>query len=164
MGAGGAVVGTASVAGLQWANHLAEITEVLATDDWDAVAAFVDGRDDLVRDTYAFSKKGVRAGLHDAGVVVGGLAHGVRINSVCPGIIETPLITDFAATLGLPIMQWMTDQGAGRRATPDEIAGVLQFLGLARLELHERLRTSSPTAASTPLSPPGQADFTTLPA
>jgi NAD(P)-dependent dehydrogenase (short-subunit alcohol dehydrogenase family) len=127
MGDGGAVVGTASIAGLQWAGHLAEILELLAIDDWGEVAAYVDEREGLARDTYAFSKECAQVFTMQASTAVA--QHGARINSVCPGIIETPLIPDFAATMGLPIMDWMIANGPGRRATPEEIAHVLLFLG-----------------------------------
>ena len=121
--AGGASSGRRRWPACSEANHLAEIDRGARHGRLGRSSrAFVDGREDLARDTYAFSKECAQV-VHDAGVGVG-RPHGVRINSVCPGIIETPLITDFAATLGLPIMQWMTDQGAGRRARRDEIAGV----------------------------------------
>jgi NAD(P)-dependent dehydrogenase (short-subunit alcohol dehydrogenase family) len=54
---------------------------------------------------------------------------GIRINSVCPGLIDTPLITDFQTSMGAPILDWMTSQSGGRKATPGEVADALAFLG-----------------------------------
>jgi NAD(P)-dependent dehydrogenase (short-subunit alcohol dehydrogenase family) len=54
---------------------------------------------------------------------------GIRINSVCPGIIETPLLSDFKSSMGEPIIDWMVSQSGGRRAAPSEVASVLAFLG-----------------------------------
>jgi NAD(P)-dependent dehydrogenase (short-subunit alcohol dehydrogenase family) len=56
-------------------------------------------------------------------------ARGIRINSACPGLIETPLLKDFSATMGQPLLDWMVSQSGRRRATSREIANVLAFLG-----------------------------------
>jgi NAD(P)-dependent dehydrogenase (short-subunit alcohol dehydrogenase family) len=55
--------------------------------------------------------------------------HGIRLNSVCPALIDTPLITDFKTSMGEPILEWMTSQSGGRKAAPGEIADALAFLG-----------------------------------
>ena len=54
--AGGAVVNTASVAGMQWAERLDAIREVLAIESWAEAAAWFAGRDDL-GSPYGFSKE-----------------------------------------------------------------------------------------------------------
>ncbi len=43
---------------------------------------------------------------------------GIRIDSVCPGLIDTPLITDFQTSMGAPTLDWMTSQSGGRKAAP----------------------------------------------
>ena len=58
-----------------------------------------------------------------------GAIRGIRINSVCLGIVETPLLSDFKTTMGEPIIDWMVSQSGGRRAEPTEVASVLAFLG-----------------------------------
>ncbi|WP_018501354.1 SDR family oxidoreductase [Parafrankia discariae] len=55
---------------------------------------------------------------------------GLRINSVCPGPISTPLLADFKVTMTEPVLDWAVAQGNGRPATAAEIAGILAFLGL----------------------------------
>jgi len=54
---------------------------------------------------------------------------GIQIDSVCPGLIDTPLITDFQTSMGAPTLDWMTSQSGGRKAAPGEIADALAFLG-----------------------------------
>jgi NAD(P)-dependent dehydrogenase (short-subunit alcohol dehydrogenase family) len=43
---------------------------------------------------------------------------GIRINGACPGLIDTPLITDFQTSMGAPILDWMKGQSGGRKAAP----------------------------------------------
>jgi NAD(P)-dependent dehydrogenase (short-subunit alcohol dehydrogenase family) len=124
---GAAVANTASIAGGQWPQHLAQILELLAIDDWDKSLAWVDEHADLVADPYSFSKECMQ--VHTMRSSKATIARGVRTNSVCPGIIETPLIPDFEATMSRPLLDWTANQGMGRFATPREIAQVLAFLG-----------------------------------
>jgi NAD(P)-dependent dehydrogenase (short-subunit alcohol dehydrogenase family) len=46
-----------------------------------------------------------------------------------PGLIDTPLIADFETSTGTAILDWMTSQSGGRKATPGEIADALAYLG-----------------------------------
>jgi NAD(P)-dependent dehydrogenase (short-subunit alcohol dehydrogenase family) len=47
---------------------------------------------------------------------------------VCPGLIQTPLMVDFRATMGDQIIDWTASQTNGM-ATPQQIAEVLAFVG-----------------------------------
>ena len=124
---GGAVVNTASAAGGGFHQHLAQIVDLLAIEDWGAALAWVAEHPELTADPYAFSKECLQVlTLHAARAT---MARGVRLNAVCPGVIETPLLGDFKATISEPVLDWMTGQGNGRRATPQEVAAVLAFLG-----------------------------------
>lgn len=160
MGPDGAVVGTASIAGLQYAAHQGEITELLAIDDWSEALAFLGGHPELTADPYSFSKECAQVFTMLAAPAVA--RHGVRINSACPGIIETPLIADFADTMGLPIMEWMVSNGSGRRASPDEIASVLLFLGSPGSAYMNGSNVVCDGGFTAALNT-GQADFSTLP-
>ena len=63
---------------------------------------------------------------------------GIRINSVCPGLIDTPLLTDFVASQGAPILDWMTSQSGGRKGhSAGEVADALSFLGSDARQLHQ---------------------------
>jgi NAD(P)-dependent dehydrogenase (short-subunit alcohol dehydrogenase family) len=124
---GGAVVNTASTAGGGYLDHLTDIQALLAIEDWNEALVWLRGRPDLTQNAYGFSKECSQ-------VLTLTLARdltqrGIRINSVCPGIIDTPLLDDFIATMGRPILEWMVSQSGGRRATPTEVASVLAFLG-----------------------------------
>jgi NAD(P)-dependent dehydrogenase (short-subunit alcohol dehydrogenase family) len=124
---GAAVANTASIAGGGWPQHVNEILELLAVDDWDKSLAWIDAHAELVADPYSFSKECMQ--VHTMRSSKATIARGVRTNSVCPGIIETPLIPDFEATMSRPLLEWTANQGIGRFATPNEIARVLAFLG-----------------------------------
>ncbi len=54
---------------------------------------------------------------------------GIRVNSVCPGIVDTPMVRDVAAQRGgSPHVSGTPDNVLGRVAAADEIAEVISFL------------------------------------
>lgn len=62
---------------------------------------------------------------------------GVRVNSVHPGFVETPIIEQ---ALGTPVEEAMiATTPMGRLAQPEEIAGIVAFLAERRRVLHDRL-------------------------
>ena len=124
---GSAVVNTASTAGGGYPERLSEIQELLAIDDWNAALRWIGERPALTNNPYGFSKECAQVLTLQLSKPLGD--RGIRINSACPGIIETPLLTDFKASMGEPIIDWMVSQSGGRRATPSEVASVLTFLG-----------------------------------
>jgi NAD(P)-dependent dehydrogenase (short-subunit alcohol dehydrogenase family) len=123
---GSAVAITASIAGAGWASHLAEIQELLAVEGWDAGAAWVAEHPDVITDSYSFSKECMQVytlwSARDAG------RRGLRVNSVCPSPIETPLLPDFRETMTDKTIDWCIEE-SGRVAQPRDIALVLAFLG-----------------------------------
>jgi NAD(P)-dependent dehydrogenase (short-subunit alcohol dehydrogenase family) len=160
MPAGAAVANTASIAGGGWPERLQPILELCAIDDWDAARVWLDGHEDLLGDPYSFSKECMQ--VHTMYSSKATQARGVRTNSVCPGVIETPLIPDFEATMSRPLLDWTAQQGIGRFATPAEIAGVLAFLGSdasTYLNGTNLVADAGFTAAMTT----GQVDFSALP-
>lgn len=125
--AGGAVINTASIAGMQWPSHQAEITELLAVDDWDKQVAWVEDNGELVGDGYGFSKECVQVlTLLKAKALIG---RGVRIASACPAPIDTPLLTDFKQTMTEKVIDWTVSQGTGEYVTAREVANLLAYLG-----------------------------------
>jgi NAD(P)-dependent dehydrogenase (short-subunit alcohol dehydrogenase family) len=127
MPAGAAVVNTASTAGGGYPAHLSEIQQLLAIDDWDDALAWVRQRPELTANPYGFSKECAQVFTMQISPALA--TRGIRINSACPGLIETPLLKDFSATMGQGLLDWMVSQSGSRRATPREIANVLAFLG-----------------------------------
>lgn len=123
---GGAIVNTASIAGSQWPARREQILELLSISGWDSREAWFDGRD-LGVDTYSFTKEVVQVFTmkfsHPA------IAEGVRVNSVCPSPIDTPLLTDFRQTMSERVIDWTVQQCAGRLVTPREVASCLAWFG-----------------------------------
>jgi NAD(P)-dependent dehydrogenase (short-subunit alcohol dehydrogenase family) len=124
---GSAVAITASTAGGGYSDRLADIQTLLGIDDWQAALAWVRQRPQLTNNPYGFSKECAQVLTLQWATRLG--SKGIRINSACPGIIDTPLLTDFNASMGEPIIEWMVSQSGGRRAVPAEVASVLSFLG-----------------------------------
>jgi NAD(P)-dependent dehydrogenase (short-subunit alcohol dehydrogenase family) len=124
---GSAIVNTASTAGGGFMERMTHIVELLAIDDWREALEWVEAHPEFTQNVYGFSKECAQVlTLLQAGPLG---KRGVRINSVCPGLIETPLIADFQKSMGAPILNWMTSQSGGRKADPGEIANALAFLG-----------------------------------
>jgi acetoacetyl-CoA reductase/3-oxoacyl-[acyl-carrier protein] reductase len=93
------------------------------------VASINGQRGKLGQANYAASKAGLIALGKTAALEMG--RHGVRVNSVAPGWIDTPM----TASIPAAFKQRAIDESAlGRTGTPDDVAGVVLFLcsGLAR--------------------------------
>ena len=123
---GGAIVNVASIAGFTWQYRKKEIREFLETEDvaaglnwWRTNAA------DLNVDPYSFSKECVvLLTMQQAGMAIG---RGVRVNSVSPGPIETPILPDFKKQAGAGQIEWLISK-TGRAAQPADIAEVICLL------------------------------------
>jgi len=55
------------------------------------------------------------------------MRRGVRINTVCPGPIDTPLLPEFRATTSDAIIDWNIREMNGRAVSPREVAATLAF-------------------------------------
>jgi NAD(P)-dependent dehydrogenase (short-subunit alcohol dehydrogenase family) len=53
---------------------------------------------------------------------------GIRINSVCPGVIDTPMLTDLLTRLPEAMKEVVGDQPIGRLGRPEEIAAAVLWL------------------------------------
>ena len=124
---GGSVTSIASLAGGGWTIHVAELTELLATGDFRAAEAWLDGRDDLIGDGYGFSKECVQYWTMWRSVTA--IKSGVRINSICPGVTDTAIMADFRQAMGDNAIKMTAEAGIGRLATADEMAPAMAFLG-----------------------------------
>ncbi len=124
---GGAIVNTASVAGARWAEHLEQINALLAIDGWDEGVAWIADHADLVADGYFFSKECVQ--VYTMRMAKTATQHGLRMNSICPSPVDTPLLAAFRETISDLIIDWAIDAGAGRVATAEDQARALLFLG-----------------------------------
>jgi NAD(P)-dependent dehydrogenase (short-subunit alcohol dehydrogenase family) len=128
---GSAIVNTASSAGNNWAAHATEIHELLALDDWAEAVAWTEAHRDVFEtgrsDVYFFSKEVVQLWTLRWAPVA--RRANVRVNSVCPAPIDTPLLADFRRTMSDEIIDWNIDQAGGRLMSPREVAMPLVFLG-----------------------------------
>jgi len=78
---------------------------------------------------YAISKAGVLA-VANAMAIEGG-PHGIRVNSLSPGAVDTPILRREARTTGdeeAALRRWGAVRPAGRVGVPDEIAAGVLFL------------------------------------
>ncbi|AXF85993.1 Putative ketoacyl reductase [Ephemeroptericola cinctiostellae] len=96
-----------------------------------SVAAFNAGADIA---SYAASKAGLVALTRSAASKYGG--HGVRVNAVCPGWVDTPmsrkemadLAVEFECTVPDAVERTVARVALGRMASPFEVAAVCSFL------------------------------------
>ena len=126
MQSGGSIVNTASVAGNRWAEHLDEINALLAISSWDEGVAWVADQAELIADGYFFSKECVQ--VYTMQMAKAATAQGLRMNSVCPSPVDTPLLPAFRETMTDERIDWAIETGAGRVATAEDQAKALLFL------------------------------------
>ena len=75
---------------------------------------------------YSVAKAGIIALTKAASAEVS--QFGVRVNTVCPGYTDTPLLADYSAQMRSVIVSQI---GMGRMGAPTEIAEVIAFLASA---------------------------------
>jgi NAD(P)-dependent dehydrogenase (short-subunit alcohol dehydrogenase family) len=78
------------------------------------------------RAAYHSSKHGVIGLTRSAALEYA--ARGIRINAVCPGTIQTPMVTDMIAKGELDLAEAMKDQPIGRLGRAEEIAASVLWL------------------------------------
>lgn len=123
---GGSIVTVASTAALGWDLRINILTELLELTDSEAVARWQDSQDPAFP-VYTTSKQ---AAILYAKRLAGPAwaKYGVRINTVSPGPVETPILSDFEQTMGKEILD-MCRATVGRHASVDDIVPVIAFLG-----------------------------------
>ena len=125
---GGTIVYTASMAGNGWPAQVAEINTLLDIEDWDAFLDWCEAHPEVVNDVYAFSKMCMQ--VYTMRRSYSAIRNGVRINSICPAPVDTPLMADFKVTMGEDAINWAVGvQGNGRMAVATDIAPSLAFMG-----------------------------------
>ncbi|AGB22486.1 dehydrogenase of unknown specificity, short-chain alcohol dehydrogenase like protein [Mycobacterium sp. JS623] len=124
--AGGSVVAVASTAALGWDQRLDVLSGLLELTDAEAVEKWQADQDPNYP-VYSTSKQAVI--LYSKRLAGPAWAkYGVRINTVSPGPVETPILTDFEATMGKEVLD-MCRATVGRHANVDHIAPIIAFLG-----------------------------------
>ena len=122
---GSAVVHVASTAARNWQLHQPELAELLSIESFSETMAWVSSHDGVVGDGYALSKEAVcYYTLHRS---ASSLEQGVRMNSISPGVTNTPIAADFVSGVGADVID-QAIASAGRIAQPEEMAPSLLFL------------------------------------
>ncbi len=119
---GAAIVNVASLAGFQWRAHVDTVTAGLAV-GFDAADDWIDGLTLAGGESYFLSKELVIAWT--LWECQRWKARGIRMNSVSPGPVSTPILPDFIQTLG---KRAEDDLKLNRAGTAEEIAPVIAFL------------------------------------
>jgi NAD(P)-dependent dehydrogenase (short-subunit alcohol dehydrogenase family) len=123
---GGSIVAVASTAALGWDQRLDVLAGLLDATDAEAVKAW-QACQDPGYPVYSSSKQAVI--LYAKRVAGPALAkYGVRVNTVSPGPVDTPILADFEKTMGKDVLD-MCRATVGRHATVDDVVPVIDFLG-----------------------------------
>lgn len=125
MAPGGSAVTVASVAAHRSAAADDDLDELLRCADADDLTGWLTRHPHTGPEAYDTSKKAlVRWTRLAAGEAV---AHGVRVNSVSPGPIETPILADFRRSMGEADIDRSANT-VGRHGRADEVAAAVAFL------------------------------------
>ncbi len=123
---GGAVVSVASTAGENWRDNLGAHLQLAATN------TFADGLDWITRHewprerAYAWFKEALIVWVMAKSTGIRA-KYGVRVTSVSPGPVDTPILDDFRTSLGSERVSEAIRRGGGA-ARPDDIAEAIVFL------------------------------------
>ncbi len=128
MNSGGAIVNTASIIGAGWRDRLDVINELIAIEGWDEAVEWMSEHSELVEAApYDLSKELVQVWtMHSSHRSL--TRFGVRTNSLCPGVLDTPLIVDFRRQATEKVIDWAIEQSGGI-ISPEHMAAPLVFLG-----------------------------------
>ena len=156
---GGAIAITASIAGGQWPQRLAQIQELLALANREHAIDWIQEHAELVGGGYDFSKECLQVYTMLSSKAT--MASGVRINSVCPGPIDTPLLPDFKKSMTEALINWQVEQTHGKMATAEDVATAVAFLGCDASVFVNGVNMNVDAGFSAALTT-GQLDFSTL--
>lgn len=124
MNQGGSIVNVASLAGAGWPNAVDSVKDAIANMTFDNIEDFISRYEVDDARSYFYSKEILvvwtmlnRWTWRD---------NGIRMNSVSPGPVDTPILKDFLATLGERAEEDM--KVMDRAGLPTDIAPVIAFL------------------------------------
>jgi deazaflavin-dependent oxidoreductase (nitroreductase family) len=127
MPAGSAIVNVASVAASGYRKNAPVLAGLLATTSFAEGLAWCDAHADILeKGSYNLSKAAVVLGTMSG--APGIAARGLRVNCLCPGVTETPILDDTRKAYGQEFLDAIP-KPLGRVADPAEQASILAFLG-----------------------------------
>lgn len=122
----GAVVNIASTAGANWRARANLVKTLLPKTGWDeGLAHFLGFGFDSVT-AYDVTKEAVI--LYSMLASSRERHRGVRVNTISPGAVQTPILDTFYETMGADLLGRLRRQAGGRDARPVEISGPVAFL------------------------------------
>lgn len=122
----GSIVNVTSVAGAGWRKHADDYLTLAMTRTWDEGEAWIAAHPFVSVDAYSRYKEALIVWTH-AHANAWMRHHGVRMNCVSPGPVDTPILEDFKKTFGHEVVNRsisVTD-GIGR---PQDVAQTIIFL------------------------------------
>lgn len=126
MAAGSSIASVASVGGSRWEQNLYAVREFLDSPTWDASLSWCDRHpEQFGHGAYGFTKQCII--VYTKMECVELASRGIRINTISPGITDTPMIADSGAVGGLSYMDAFP-RPLGRNATAAEQARAMVFL------------------------------------
>ena len=130
-----AIVLVSSIAAFFFRGRIADYTEFVNMDDWDASVKYISERMDDPKfaggpvesnRTYSFAKECLCIyAMYRCWALS---EKKIRINTICPGPTTTPMHGDFREITGNKRDSPMPSSPVGREAHPDEMAGAMLFL------------------------------------
>jgi NAD(P)-dependent dehydrogenase (short-subunit alcohol dehydrogenase family) len=122
---GSAVVNVASVAARRDPRPREEVAGILATPSFESGLVWCLDHPLDPPAAYRFSKQVLLEWTLQAATAWRG--RGIRVVSVSPGVVDTPILPDFRASMGDAAIEAATAE-AGRLAQPEDVAPVITFL------------------------------------
>lgn len=127
MAEGGAIAVISSAAGFAWKTAWALHKALHATESLDAGLAWCEAHLEAVGDGYGFSKQALSSWVLARAPELA--RRGLRINALCPGMTQTPMMPDFEKTVGDQLAAFPNP--IGRLSTAEEQAHAMLFLNSA---------------------------------
>ena len=123
---GGSIVTVASTAGLGWEQRIDVLTGLLDARNADDVVRWQASQDPAYP-VYSTSKQ---AAILYCKRLAGPAwaSYGVRVNTVSPGPVETPILKDFEQSMGKDVLETVR-RTVGRHGKVDDVVPVIDFLG-----------------------------------
>ena len=120
---GASIASIASLGGLGFEGNVDAVRDFLAQDGWDAAVSWCEHHpEQFEAGGYGFSKQALIVWSMDRSYDLA--RGGIRINTIGPGVTETPMLEDSRKLYDIDGME----KPLGRVATPEEQANILLFL------------------------------------